>query len=352
MIVEPIPEIEQGRRMVWPELIRTWRRRALTLPLYFGLCALVVLSLPVLLPVTLVVDALRRRRGALTRALCFISAYLCCEVLGVLASALVWLASGVWLRIGQGRFLRWNFALENAWARALMGTAQRIYGMSIVIDEDVTPTRGPVLVLIRHVSVGDTLLPALLVSDRFGINLRYVLKRELLWDPCLDIVGNRLPNHFARRGSGDSGREVAAVQALMVGLHQGDGVLIYPEGTRFTATKREAILEKMRLGAPNDIYERAQQLRHLLPPRLGGVLGLLEHNHEADVLFVAHVGFEGTMDFFELLNGSLIGRVIRVGLWTVPFAAIPTGRAARVDWLFAQWQRMDNWIEMRSTTAA
>jgi len=38
-----------------------------------------------------------------------------------------------------------------------------------------------------------------------------VLKRELLADPCLDIVGNRLPNHFLDRHATDSGPELAAL---------------------------------------------------------------------------------------------------------------------------------------------
>ena len=50
------------------------------------------------------------------------------------------------------------------------------------------------------------------------------------------------------------------------------------------------------------------------------------------------------MSFRELLNGSLVGRVIRVRFWRVPFAAIPTGRAARVEWLYDWWSRLDAWI--------
>ena len=37
------------------------------------------------------------------------------------------------------------------------------------------------------------------VSRRYHLRLRYVLKRELLWDPCLDIVGQRVPNIFVDR---------------------------------------------------------------------------------------------------------------------------------------------------------
>ncbi|MDC0708578.1 hypothetical protein POL68_08865 [Stigmatella sp. ncwal1] len=45
--------------------------------------------------------------------------------------------------------------------------------------------------------------------------LKYVLKRELLWDPCLDVVGRRLPNVFVER-SGDRGKaEIEAVATLV-----------------------------------------------------------------------------------------------------------------------------------------
>lgn len=42
---------------------------------------------------------------------------------------------------------------------------------------------GPLVVLMRHASLADTLLPAVVIASH-GIRLRYVLKRELLWDPC------------------------------------------------------------------------------------------------------------------------------------------------------------------------
>ena len=54
--------------------------------------------------------------------------------------------------------------------------------------------------LCRHASLADSLVSAWVITSVAGMNPRYVLKRELLVDPCLDIVGNRLPNHFLDRG--------------------------------------------------------------------------------------------------------------------------------------------------------
>ena len=59
--------------------------------------------------------------------------------------------------------------------------------------------------------MGDTVLPVVFFALPTGVRLRYVLKRELLFDPCLDIVGQRLPNYFARRGAGATEQEVAGV---------------------------------------------------------------------------------------------------------------------------------------------
>jgi steroid 5-alpha reductase family enzyme len=42
----------------------------------------------------------------------------------------------------------------------------------------------------------NAILTSVLLTHRHGIDFRHVLKRELLWDPCLDVMGNRLPNYF------------------------------------------------------------------------------------------------------------------------------------------------------------
>lgn len=64
------------------------------------------------------------------------------------------------------------------------------------------------------------------------------MKQELLWDPCLDIVGNRLPNYFVDRAAKDTARELAHIASLARELAPGQRVVMYPEGTRFSETKR------------------------------------------------------------------------------------------------------------------
>jgi 1-acyl-sn-glycerol-3-phosphate acyltransferase len=325
----------------------TWGRRLVTLPvLAIGAAAYLAL-LPALLLAGALADVAGRRPWACVRTVLYVGVYIACEVAGVAAAFLAWAASGVWAGASRARFLRWNVTLQTAWGTALYRAAERAFRMRTEVEGLDDLGDGPFLVLIRHVSTADTLLPVVYLTRARGIVLRYVLKKELLWDPCLDIVGNRLPNCFVRRGSGESAREIAAVQRLLDGLGPREGVLIYPEGTRFTPAKRERILARLAAGADRPLYERAARLRHVLPPRLGGTLGLLDRNPGADVLFCAHTGLEGAGSIPELLGGRLVGTTVRVRFWRVPFGEIPADGDARVAWLYEQWRRVDAWVGER-----
>jgi 1-acyl-sn-glycerol-3-phosphate acyltransferase len=324
----------------------TLARRLVTIPTVLVLAAASVLLAPLWIPGLALADALRpARRGAALRAGAMLAAFLQCEAAGLLASLALWLAS-----LGRGagareRFLARNLALQRWWATTLFEAAQRIYGMSLAVEGEDAVAPGPMLLFPRHASVADTLLPALLVSAPHGMRLRYVLKRELLVDPCLDVVGNRLPNVFVRRGSEDSEREIAAVAALGRGLGRDEGVLLYPEGTRFTAAKRERILERLRAAGDAARVAHAERLRHLLPPRRGGPLALLDAAPAADVVFCAHTGLEGAASLADLWRGDLVGRLVRVRFWRIPRAEIPAERAARSRWLDEWWERLDAWVD-------
>jgi 1-acyl-sn-glycerol-3-phosphate acyltransferase len=321
--------------------LKTWGRRALTIPLYCSLWALTAIALPLLLALTLSFDAIARRRWETTRCLLFVVLYLTCEVAGIVACFGTWLVAGA---VGRSRYLHWNFRLECWWASTLFAGAQRIFSMRLVVEGAEVVTQGPFILFLRHASIGDTLLAAISISAPHGIVLRYVLKRELLWDPCLDIVGNRLANCFVHRGSADSDREIAAVQHLMEDLGPNEGVLIYPEGTRFTEAKRQRILSRLSQHGDESMRRRAESLHHVLPPRLGGTIALLERNRGADAVFCAHVGFEGAGSFRDLLAGTLIGQLICVSFWRIPFGDIPADRPRRVEWMWQQWRRIDEWI--------
>jgi 1-acyl-sn-glycerol-3-phosphate acyltransferase len=329
----------------------TFARRLVTIPTVLVLAAASVLLSPLWIPALAVADALRpARRGAALRAGAMLAVYLHCEAAGVVASFGLWLASAG--RRARERFLARNLALQRWWATTLFEAARRIYAMDLAVDGEAAVAPGPILLFPRHASVADTLLPAVLVTAPHGIRLRYVLKRELLVDPCLDVVGNRLPNVFVRRGSEDSEREIAAVAALGSGLGRDEGVLIYPEGTRHSAAKRARVIERLRAAGDAERLAHAERLRHLLPPRRGGPLALLDAAPAADVVFCAHTGLEGAASLADLWRGDLVGRAVRVRFWRVPRAEVPAERSARARWLDAWWERLDAWVDAARARAA
>lgn len=325
-----------------------WRRRAVTFSGYAVAFGLIVLLAPVLLAGAALADLVSDRRFPRLRCVCFAIVYLACEVGGLVASAGLWLARPL---CSEATWLARHYALQTAWARALFGAACAIFGLRTEVEGEEAVGSGALLVFIRHASVADTLLPAVLLTARHGLRLRYVLKRELLWDPCLDVVGQRLPNLFVRRDQTDSAREIAAVRALADGLGPGEGVLIYPEGTRFTPAKRERRLAEIEARGDAERLARARRLGRVLPPRVGGPIALVDARPDEDVLVVAHTGFEGIATFGDTWSGGLIGRRIRVALWRVTRAAIPDGAAARVRWLDDLWARVDAWVQANEARA-
>jgi len=326
-------------------------RRFVTIPGYVLACLLVLASAPLWVPAAAAVDLLRRNGGVALRSGAFVTFYLVCELTGLLICAALWLLRPI-ARWDAACWSLLHYRLQDGWGTSLLGAAVRLFDLRLEIEErGVGPGEsgarlgeGPYLLLLRHASTGDTLLASALVGRPHGIRLRYVLKRELLWDPCLDLVGNRLSHVFVDRTSDDSQREIARVQALARNLSPRDGVLIYPEGTRFTEAKRARVLERLAREGDVKQLEYARSLHSVLPPRPGGALALLEAAPDADVVVCAHTGFEGAASLAQIWRGELLHDTIRVRFQRIPRASIPTSRAAQADWLRERWQEIDAWL--------
>ena len=319
-------------------------RRLVTIPGYALACLLVLTSAPLWLPVAMLVDRLRRSDRAALRSGVFVTVYLVCELTGLLICAGLWLARP----FASWDTVRWtalHYRLQDVWGSALLGAALRLFDLRVEIEGDARLGEGPYLLLVRHASAADTLLASALVGRSHGIRLRYVLKRELLWDPCLDLVGQRLGHVFVDRGSDDSQREIARVQALSRDLSARDGVLIYPEGTRFSEARRVRVLERLAREGDAKQLEYARSLHGVLPPRPGGTLGLLEAAPACDVVVCVHTGFEGAATLAQIWRGELLHGTIRVRFQRIPRAAIPAGRDARIAWLRTSGSRVDAWVE-------
>ncbi|MGA1675421.1 MAG: 1-acyl-sn-glycerol-3-phosphate acyltransferase [Pseudomonadales bacterium] len=320
-------------------------RRLITIPLFVASALVMTLALPVLIVTGTALSLFAPLRGTL-RTLLFLTGYLWCEAIGILVSAIIWLRYR-----DQTAFLNANYQLQGWWANALKRLAEILFNLRFEITGEQALAGKAAFMLPRHASIADTIIPMVFYAIPYRLRLRYVLKQELLIDPCLDIVGNRLPNLFVDRSGQDSESARRGVATLTQDLAEDEGVLIYPEGTRFSQSKRDAL--RVRQRDNHALLAQLARWRLLMPPRLGGTLALLENNPGRDLVFCAHTGFEGSSHFSSLLNGSWVGAQVRIHFWRVPFATIPQHRDAQVHFLFEQWDLMETEVKrLRETSAA
>jgi 1-acyl-sn-glycerol-3-phosphate acyltransferase len=318
---------------------KTWLRRLITIPTLVLIFAAVSAGLPLLLVVAVVVDLVRAastgKPAMAARLVVFLWVYLLGEMWAILALAAVAV-------LGRDRSRQATSRLQSLWASWMFNTMRWVFGLSFAAEGSEQILPAPVIVLARHASMVDTLLPAHFVTHEQGIRLRYVLKKELLVDPALDIAGNRLPNHFVDRVAGTTEPELAAIRELAAGLTASEGVMIYPEGTRYSPAKLARYLTPL-VAKGGVIAEIASRYERVLPPRPGGTLALLDSG-QADVVVLAHRGLEGFARVRDIWAGGLVDSRIDVRFWRVPYSEIPAGRAERVEWLFRLWADIDAWV--------
>jgi 1-acyl-sn-glycerol-3-phosphate acyltransferase len=334
-------------RMPGESWLQVWLRRLVSFTLYGVLASLVLGLAPLWAVLVLLGDVLAGDVARLprARALACVALYLACEVGGLAFAGVIWLGTLGGRLVTAARYEEANAALQRRWTETLFRGGAALFQMKVRIEGQACAQRAPFLLFVRHSSTADTLVAAMAVANPFRILLKYVVKRELLWDPCLDVVGRRLPNVFVER-SGDRGKaEAEAVAALADRLDERQAVLIYPEGTRFSRPKLEAAVERLMKEDPPELARIAQGYQHVLPPRLGGPLKLMARAPGVDVVFLEQTGFEGAVSLADFWRGAFIGRTLELRLRRVAAGDIPeTGRDI---WLFEQWRETDRWISER-----
>jgi 1-acyl-sn-glycerol-3-phosphate acyltransferase len=321
-----------------------YTRRARGIAVELAAFAVVTLTLPLLLAVAAAVDlvlgVVRRKPWVGVRLVAMLWWFLFGELRGVAGLGLIWLASlGRDTRTRRFRVYR----LRQLWAAGHLDGVRRLFGLRFDVEglADVAP--GPVLIFCRHASIIDNTLPDTIVGRGHGLGLRFVIKRELQMLPTIDIGGRWVPTNFVRRGSGDTLRELEDLRKLAIDLDPHEGILIYPEGTRCTPAKLAAAKQTIADRQPA-IAPLASKLQHLLPPRLGGPLALLESARGTDVVFCGHVGLDGFELISDIWRGGLVGGTVFVRFWRYPAAEVPVGRDEQIRWLYDRWQVVDDWI--------
>lgn len=314
-------------------------RRLITIPSVVIIFVVLTALLPLAVVLGAAIDIVRylsdRKPWVVLRLLAFGWVYLLGQIWALLTLALT-------SPLPEETKQRITYELQRSWSSWNFVAMSRIFSVGLEVEGRDLARHGPMVVLSRHVSMVDTILPAVLIANPFHIRLRYVLKRELLVDPSLDVAGHRVPNHFIDRETSDSTSELDELKSLGSDLEPQDAVLIYPEGSRFSEAKLD-VYSKRVAARGGSIGEIASGFRSVLPPKPGGTLALLDAS-EADVVVIAHHGLEGLATLRDIWGGGLIGSEIHVRLWRIPRERVPEERRKRIEWLYSVWARVDDWV--------
>ncbi|MBP7928506.1 MAG: lysophospholipid acyltransferase family protein [Acidimicrobiia bacterium] len=319
-------------------------RGSLTVLGIFIVLILLVLLAPVLAPAALVVDVIRRKNWATLRFYGFAVAVLFAYSKALTAAFVKFFTAG----FGPGRRPRRKrhmVHLQDTWGNSMLDAARRFYGVSWSVKGQDLLAPGPVIMLARHASILDTLLPVDLAHrPETGMRLNYVMKGELIADPTIFFASQVIPNVFVDRSGTDTASELKKVATLATNVGPRDVIVVYPEGTRFTPHKQERLRKKFADDGNVEALTRAEALQHVLPIRPGGPQTLIGELPDADVLIVAHTGLEDTASASDFLNGRFIGAHVQVECWRVPRADIPADPTEQRLWLESQWAKVDEWV--------
>ncbi|MDQ6648776.1 MAG: 1-acyl-sn-glycerol-3-phosphate acyltransferase [Actinomycetota bacterium] len=328
-----------------------WVRR-LVMPMVVVVFGLVVLvASPALAVLAVLASPLVPGRWVPLRLLGLLLLYLGRECAGMTAAGWLWLASGFGRRLHTPEMQTRHYALMSWFLGGLYTRATKLFNLTVDIEaaddgvEGPHSTQRPVVVLSRHSGPGDSFLLVQLLLDRYHRRPRIVMKSLLELDPCIDMIGHRLPHYFVEpRGRGTADFE-QGIGSLAGDLPADGALLLFPEGGNFTrGRRRKAIQKLMDQGQVQEALD-AGRLRNLLPPRAAGAFAALSAAPSADVLFVGHTGFGPADDATAVWRAVPTDCRLRLRFWLVPAEDVPSGEDERVDWLYAWWARIDEWID-------
>jgi 1-acyl-sn-glycerol-3-phosphate acyltransferase len=324
-------------------------RRAKTIPAVIAAFAVLVVTLPLTLPLSVVIDVVRRHfRLPIARLLLFGVVYLGWEMIALGTATWLWITAGFGVRLGSERSQRAHMALQMRWIRSLIANAERFLHLRLETEGEEVLGDGPLILLNRHASIIDTIIPALIV-DRAGMNVRYVMKRELLVDPAIDLFASRLPCYFVDRSGADTAAELAAIKDLAAGAGPDDVLIIFPEGTRWTEKKRAQVQSSLEEKHPDRAIEFKDRL-DTMPPRAGGTVAALSGLADADITILSYTGLEGLVGPMDAIRVIPFRSPVSVELRRVPRSVVPTDPEGQRRWLDAEWETVDLWVRTHRVT--
>jgi Acyltransferase len=320
-------------------------RRLISIPAVFLFAVVSIVLLPIWLPLVAIVDlvtAPKRMR--------FSRIGIVLVLLAVHELATVAYVTALWVRTGFGLKAKTEHGQElmqralHYYALGLVRCTKQALGVRLAVTglEESVKDGGPLVVFGHHTSLLDAALPVALLAPH-NFSLRYVIKKTLAYAPSFDIGGHHLKVHFVDRTGKRTDNERSAISKLSSGMKDHEAVVIFPEGTFFNPKRKARSIERLRNDAPH-LVERAEKLMHTLPPRAGGPLATLEGAEGVDVLFVANAGLESFTSIPNIVRNAPLFHPVAIHCWRVAAKEIPKDPGLRYDWLFTEFERMDQWV--------
>lgn len=330
-----------------------WVRRLILAPAVV-LAALVVTALiPLWLVAATAVSIFIEPRLRTPRLVWMANLYLLWDAAALVGLFALWVASGFGWRIHSPAFRRAHYRFVARMLEFLFWNGRWVLRLDIDVrvpagfhDDD-----GPRVIASRHAGPGDSFILVHALFDWFERSPRIVMKDTLQWDPAIDVVLNRLPNRFlAPTPRPDARRPVDhllldRIRDLARDMGPRDALLIFPEGGNFTERRRARTIERLRAAGLDAAADRAARLQNVMAPRPGGFFAAIDAAPDADVYIVAHTGLDRIRTITDVWRELPTDKTIIMRFWNVPRADIPAGRDERNEWLLAEWEQVDRWIE-------
>ncbi|MGH3914218.1 MAG: 1-acyl-sn-glycerol-3-phosphate acyltransferase [Pseudonocardiaceae bacterium] len=322
-----------------------WVRRIVLAPAMVLFTVVVLTTLPVWLLLAAALSPFLPGRLRALRVLWVAVVALVLESVGLVALLGLWLGAGLGVAIRTPPFQYLHYRLVGWYLRVLYHEAARVLRLRVEIegpDPDAYLDR-PLLVFCRHAGPGDSFLLIHALVNWYAREPRIVLSETLQWDPALDVVLNRLPNRFLSDGGGEQQQQ--RIGELATALDNNDAFVIFPEGGNFTERRRLAAIARLRARGLEDMARRSEEMRHVLPPRPGGVAAALAAATDADVVWVAHAGLDHLYTVTDIWQELPLDETVRMRWWRVPAAEIPHSEDAQIEWLYSWWAQIDDWVD-------
>jgi 1-acyl-sn-glycerol-3-phosphate acyltransferase len=200
------------------------------------------------------------------------------------------------------------------------------------------------LLVFRHVSVLDVLLPQMVFREHLGAEVGQVVDRELLSDPALNVVACGGGNVLVDRKRTSTTETVNLVASAVANLLPGQAFAVFPEGARFSPARRNQVRRHLQRHGEAERAEEAGTLRHLLPVRSRGTRALMDRRGDAEIWICGHVGFESVFGVRDLFRGDLYNQTVRIRVQRYASNDIPADPDEGVAWMRERWRELDAWV--------